>query len=137
MLGSVLSWAVDVVGFYLLNLLLGWFLGSYAGAVCNVLARVVSSFFNYNYNYRLVFRREQPYWKAMLRYYCLAVPVLAVSTFALQVITTLLNISDPGGATAVKVVVDSLLYVLNFFIQKYWVFRRKQEKPTPEPGAEE
>ena len=135
LLGSVLSWVVDVGGFYVLNLLLRGVLGTAVGPVCNVLARVVSSFFNYNYNYLVVFDRGQPYGKAMFRYYCLAVPVLLVSTFSLTMITRLLNISSPNGATAVKVVVDGLLYVVNFFIQKYWVFRKKE--PTPDTRAEE
>ena len=128
-ISSVLSWAVDTGGFYVLNLLLRPLLGGYTEAVSNVLARVVSSLFNFLLNYRVVFGSTQPYGKAMLRYYLLAVPQLAVSTLLVTVFTRLLHVDSAGAATAVKIVVDGCLFVISFFIQKYWVFRKKDQTP--------
>ena len=76
-LSSVASWAVDTGGFFVLSLLFGGMLGAYSEPVCNVAARVISSFFNFNLNNRLVFQNSGSYGKALLRYYCLAVPQLA------------------------------------------------------------
>jgi putative flippase GtrA len=126
---SVLSWAVDTAGFYLLNLLLRPFLGGYTEPVCNVLARVVSSLFNFHVNYKVVFGSTQSYGQAMLRYYFLAVPQLAVSTVLVTLFCRLLKVDAASGATAVKIVVDGCLFVASFFIQKYWVFRKKESKP--------
>ena len=126
---SLVSWAVDTAGFYVLNLLLRAPLGALADPVCNVLARVVSSLFNFHVNYKLVFGSRQPYGKAMLRYYFLAVPQLALSTVLITAFTRLLHVDTANGATAVKIVVDGCLFVASFFIQKYWVFRRKDLKP--------
>ena len=134
-LSSVLSWAVDTGGFYVLNLLLRPLLGGYTEPVCNMLARVVSSLFNFLLNYKVVFGSTQPCGKAMLRYYFLAVPQLAVSTLLVTVFTRLLHTDSAGAATAVKIVVDGCLFVISFFIQKYWVFRKKDLKP--ESRAEE
>ena len=134
-LSSVLSWVVDTGGFYVLNLLLRPLLGGYTEPVCNVMARVVSSLFNFLLNYKVVFGSTQPCGKAMLRYYFLAVPQLAVSTLLVTVFTRLLHIDSAGAATAVKIVVDGCLFVISFFIQKYWVFRKKDLKP--ESRAEE
>ena len=134
-LSSVLSWVVDTGGFYVLNLLLRPLLGGYSEAVCNVLARVLSSLFNFHLNYQVVFGSTQPYWKAMQRYYFLAIPQLAVSTVLVTVFTRLLHADSAGAATAVKIVVDGCLFVISFFIQKYWVFRKKDLKP--ESRAEE
>ena len=128
-ISSVLSWAVDTGGFYVLNLLLRPLLGGYTEAVSNVLARVVSSLFNFLLNYRVVFGSTQPYGKAMLRYYLLAVPQLAVSTVLVTVFTRLLHVYSAGAATVVKIVVDGCLFVASFFIQKYWVFRKKDQTP--------
>ena len=128
-ISSVLSWAVDTGGFYVLNLLLRPLLGGYTEAVSSVLARVVSSLFNFLLNYRVVFGSTQPYGKAMLRYYLLAVPQLAVSTLLVTVFTRLLHVDSAGAATAVKIVVDGCLFVISFFIQKYWVFRKKDQMP--------
>ena len=134
-LSSVLSWVVDTGGFYVLNLLLRPLLGGYTEPVCNVLARAVSSLFNFHLNYRMVFGSMQPYGKAMLRYYFLAVPQLAVSTLLVTMFTRLLHVDSAGAATVVKIVVDGCLFVISFFIQKYWVFRKKDLKP--ESRAEE
>ena len=122
---SVVSWAVDTGCFYALNLLLRGLLGAWTDPVCNVLARVVSSLFNFYVNYRLVFTSTEPYGRAMLRYYFLAVPQLALSTALVTAFTRLLHIDAAEGATAVKIVVDGCLFVASFFIQKYWVFRKQ------------
>ncbi len=123
---SVASWVVDTGLFYLLKLLLGALLGGYAEPVCNVAARVVSSFFNFNVNNRLVFPNTTlSYGKAMLRYYLLAVPQLAASTLLLTLFVHLLHVQSAGGSTAVKIVVDGALFVASFFIQKFWVFSAK------------
>ena len=125
---SALCWAVDITLFHLLNLLLRVILGGYSEPVCNVLARIVSSLLNFNFNYRLVFGSTEPYGKAMLRYYFLAVPQLAVSTVLVTVFTRLLKVDSANAATAVKVFVDAGLFVASFFIQKYWVFRKRDAR---------
>ena len=91
-LSSVASWAVDTGGFFVLSLLFGGMLGAYSEPVCNVAARVISSFFNFNLNNRLVFQNSGSYGKALLRYYCLAVPQLAASTLLLTLLVRLLGI---------------------------------------------
>ena len=124
---SVASWVVDT-GLYRLGLaLLGSLLGGSAAPVCNVLARVFSSFFNFNLNNRLVFQSKEPYGKALLRYYLLAVPQLAASTLLLCFFVWLFHVQSDNLSTLVKILVDGVLFVASFFIQKYWVFRKKGE----------
>ena len=125
-LSSVASWVLDTGLFYLLRLLLGSALGGAAETVCNVIARAVSSFFNFNLNNRLVFDNRGSYGKAMLRYYCLALPQLAASTLLLNLFVRLLHLESAQAATLVKIVVDGCLFVLSFFIQKFWVFAGKK-----------
>ena len=117
---------VDTGLFYLFDLLLGAMLGELAEPVCNVAARVLSSFFNFNVNNRLVFHNELPYGKVLLRYYGLAIPQLAASTLLLTLFVQLLHIESAEGSTAVKIVVDGALFVVSFFIQKFWVFATKK-----------
>ena len=124
-LSSVASWAVDTGLFFLLDLVFGPLLGAAAEAVCNVAARALSSFFNFNVNNRLVFQSELPYGKALLRYYCLAIPQLAASTLFLTLFVRLLRVESAGGHTVVKIAVDTLLFVASFFIQKFWVFSKR------------
>ena len=125
-LSSVASWAVDTGLFFLFELLFGALLGGLAEPVCNVIARALSSFFNFNVNNRLVFHSELPYGKTLLRYYCLAIPQLAASTLLLTLFVYLLRVESAGGSTAVKIAVDAILFVASFFIQKFWVFSQKK-----------
>ena len=97
----------------------------YATPVSKVLARILSSFFNFNVNNRLVFQSSEPYGKALFKYYCLAVPQLLVSTVLLTWITGLLAVKGATLITGVNIVIDGILFVLSFFIQKFWVFRKK------------
>ncbi len=127
-LSSVASWAVDTGLFYVFELLLSAVLGKLAEPVCNVAARVISSFFNFNVNNRLVFPSELPYGKVLLRYYGLAIPQLAASTILISLFVYLLHVQTPAGSTAVKIVVDGALFVASFFIQKFWVFAAKKTK---------
>ena len=128
LLSSGASWLVDTGLFFLFDLLLGPLLGASAEAVCNVAARVLSSFFNFNVNNRLVFHSELPYGRTLLRYYCLAIPQLAASTVLLTLFVRLLHVESVEGSTAVKIVVDSILFVAGFFIQRFWVFSHKTER---------
>lgn len=131
-LSSVASWVLDTGLFYLLRLLLGSALGGAAETVCNVIARAVSSFFNFNLNNRLVFDNRGSYGKAMLRYYCLALPQLAASTLLLNLFVRLLHLESAQAATLVKIVADGCLFVLSFFIQKFWVFAGKKKSGREE-----
>ena len=125
-LSSLASWAVDTGLFRLLLFLFGGSLGGLTEPVCNVIARVFSSFFNFNCNHRLVFRSTKPYGKSLLHYYMLAVPQLAASTLLLELFLWLFQIQSDNMATLVKVLVDGGLFVASFFIQKFWVFRDRK-----------
>ena len=135
-LSSVASWAVDTGGFFVLSLLFGAALGSYSEPVCNIAARVISSFFNFNLNNRLVFRNTGSYGKALFRYYCLAVPQLAASTLLLTLLVQLLRIESTQGATGVKIVVDGCLFVASYFIQKFWVFPHRDNETDTTAGGD-
>ena len=94
-LASGSSFLLDVGLFYLFQLLLGERLGAGADMVCTILARVLSSFFNFNVNNRLVFEHEGGYGRALLRYYCLAVPIMLSSGGLVTLLDRLFGVSAP------------------------------------------
>ncbi|MBR5095401.1 MAG: GtrA family protein [Oscillospiraceae bacterium] len=123
-LSSLASWAVDTGLFYLLERLFGAALGVAAEPVCNFIARAVSSFFNFNVN-RLVFESREKYGRALFRYYCLAIPQLAASTLLQMLFVYLFAVESSEAKTLVKILVDGTLFVASYFIQKHWVFAKK------------
>lgn len=129
---SVLSWVVDNGLFYLAKLLLGTRLGLLADSVCTVIARVFSSFFNFNLNNRFVFDNREGYGGALLRYYCLAVPQMLCSAGLLTLTDHLLGVTAPHLSTLVKIVIDTILFVISYVIQKKWVFAQKRNKTETE-----
>lgn len=125
-LSSLSSFLLDTGLFYGLHLLFSAFLGVYTEPICNLTARALSSFYNFNMN-RLVFRSRGSYGKEVLKYYCLCIPQALVSTGLITLFVNLLRVENSSGATAVKVAVDGILFVISFFIQKFWVFRKEEK----------
>jgi len=127
-ISSLASWAIDNGLFLLLKTLLGGWAGVYADSLCVIVARVFSSFFNFNVNNRVVFQNEGSYGRALLRYYCLAAPVGLCSAGLVMLVDRLLGITAPILSTLVKIVIDTILYFLTYFIQKKWVFKSSEKQ---------
>lgn len=129
-LSSIASWVIDEGLFFLLKTLLGARMGGAADLVCTVAARAVSSFFNFNANNRLVFNHKGGYGKALLRYYCLAVPIMLCSAGLVTLLDHVFGVSAPSLSTAIKICVDALLFLASYTIQKKWVFHGKKDEET-------
>lgn len=127
-LSSGASALLDVGVFYIFQRLFGDAFGLHGAAICNLLARAISSFFNYNVNRSLVFRSHGNYASALLKYYCLAIPVALASTGFLTLAVRLFEMEGKAGVTtATKIIIDGVLYVINFIVQKFWVFSGKEK----------
>ena len=119
MLSAGTSFVLDL-GIYYLALRFG----NVSILVATVIARVISSFYNFNVNRKMVFKSEEGYGTTMVRYYALCV----VQMLASAGLVTLVKSYVPGGAfvaTVCKAVVDTCLFVISYQIQKRWVFKKK------------
>ncbi len=115
---SLASFVVDALCFSLFNsLLLCGVVGS------TVLARIVSSIVNFTLNRRVVFHSHASPLRALAKYYALAVPVMLISAFGVRGLALLLGLpSSSLWTTLVKLIVDCILFFVNFRLQKYWIF---------------
>ena len=120
-ISAVLSWVVDN-GLYLLLLSL---LGMGFTTAAQLIARMLSSVFNFNMNKLYVFRSRENYWKAMAKYYSLCVPQTFVTVVCLTALIAGLHISVPVIATLVKLLLELVIFVISYFIQNKWVFKKK------------
>lgn len=112
---SVLSFLTDYVAFNLIfKLGLGLLLS-------DVIARVISSLVNYLINRKFVFEGKG-FWSA-LRYYVLAVVILAADYGILYLLTTVLPVPEFAG----KLVAGVILYPISFVLQRKFVFPSKKE----------
>ena len=126
LVSAVCSWLVDNGLYLLLMTLLGGRLAAAAAStVSQVSARALSSLFNFTMNDRYVFRNGENHWKAFLKYYCLCIPQTLISVVCLTALVAALKIGHPVLATQVKIVIELILFVISYYIQKKWVFSDK------------
>ncbi|MGX8693122.1 MAG: GtrA family protein [Clostridia bacterium] len=128
-LASLSSFALDSGLFYLFKRFVFGGLGAWADIACTVAARAISSFYNFNVNNRLVFGHRGEYGKALGRYYLLAIPLMLASAGLVTLLDRSLGVTAPGLSTAVKICVDTVLFLASYLIQKTWVFKKKEEMP--------
>ena len=89
-------------------------------------ARVCSAALNFLLNKNFVFRlkgQKNSLWKYIL----LCVCVMIADAALVRILTRLLLSPSAFVTTLVKAGVDTFLFIINFFIQKAWVFPQKQK----------
>lgn len=126
MSASCIATLVDVALFWLLTHLVTFVDPSvtfFGVAKVNVLiataiARICSATLNFNLNKAFVFNLKKSSG-AFLRYAVLCVCVMIVSGFATSILTTLLPWLN---VVIIKALVDGLLFLVNYRVQKAWVF---------------
>lgn len=87
-------------------------------AAAVVIARIVSSLFNYSLNKWLVFHDDSRPAPSLARYAALAAGILAASALGSTAISVI-----SGHDVWAKVLVDGVLFVLSYLVQERWVFR--------------
>ena len=125
--GSILSFLIDWIIFLLLMKL------AFSGAGENVryalsfgIARVCSSTFNYMYNRLAVFGGKNYERGATAKYFALVIVVMALGMLVQR-----LTAYIPGGDfvhSVIKLVYDAVMFVVNYIIQRDFVFRIKKRK---------
>lgn len=137
-LSSAISFIADISLFYLLAKLLGGILGGAAELVATVGARIVSSLINFSINKKKVFSSKAPVFKTLLKYYALAIPQMVVSA-SLVTLLTLLFSAHAEGATIIKVIIDTILFLVSYRIQQGWVFadKKREKKANKESEIKE
>ncbi len=133
-LSSLSGSLADLLVFYIARRLLeagpvadGNMTAARAVLIATVIARAVSSFLNFNLNNKMVFNGRGDYGRMILRYYCLAVPVMLASAGLVALLSGLAGTGASVLTTCIKFVVDVCLFFLSFRIQQTWVFREEKE----------
>ena len=126
LVSSVLSFLVDN-GLYrvLFSVFMGRVAADLVSPLAQLCARVASSLFNFTLNDRWVFENKTDHGKALVKYYCLCIPQTLISMVCLTALVSALKIASPWLATFVKILVETALFFISYFIQKKWVFKKE------------
>lgn len=117
-LSSVASFLLDIGAYALFIFLLNpWFETTHV-LIATVLARIISSLFNYVVNRKVVFDSKAR--RAMPKYFGLVGLQMALSAGLVYVLFLVIR----DGEVWIKVLVDSLLFVVSYYVQKRWIFKR-------------
>ena len=88
--------------------------------VSTILARVISSLYNYLVNSRVVFKKSRK--SSIVKYFILVIVQMFASGFIVDALSKHVFSFNP---TLIKIIVDSVIFIVNFFIQREWVFKNK------------
>ncbi|MCI8654452.1 MAG: glycosyltransferase [Clostridia bacterium] len=118
-IASLSSFILDIL---LFSLLIKIFPHFKVGIITNIvvvtiLSRIVSSTYNFIINAKIVFKNANK--KSIIKYFILVIAQMFISAFVVSELFLLLHIS----ATIIKVVIDTIIFIMNFIIQREWVFK--------------
>lgn len=120
---SIMSSVIDLAAFSLFSFLLFNRVDQRESIfIATVSARVISSLFNYSFNRKAVFKSESSVKKSFVKYYILCICQLLVSFGLVYSVSKLLIL---GGVLTVvsKAIIDTVLFMISFQIQRRWVFK--------------
>ena len=113
---------IDLLLFTLFNnFIVNLFLKNNIIIVSTICARVISSFINFIFNKNITFDGKGK--NTMIKYYVLCIIQMMVSGILVQNLYSKVKI----GATLIKLVVDIFIFMVNFYIQKKWIFKEKKD----------
>lgn len=126
-LSSFASWCVDELLFFVLGITLFRGGKSLDIFLCTAVARAASSVCNFTLNKRIVFRSKGKVGRTILRYYCLAIPIMVLSYALVYGLKSLVDARYHITTTLIKIAVDTFLFFVSFRIQRGWVFSDKDK----------
>lgn len=124
---SLLSAVIDIGAAVGINYILAKYLNAHIALLIGIItARCISSLFNYLATKIWVFKSDVGYVKSMLQYYSLVVAVMLIDYAIIDPLTNILGFNLP----ITKVIVDTLLFISNYYIQKKIIFKKVKTKNT-------
>ena len=125
-ISSGICLVLDLSLFTLFNYLLKDNLGVLSITVSVVLARIISSVLNYFLNRNKVFKTDNNKFDTttFIEYVFLVITQIIVSSVTITLLYEHIHINE----TIIKFVVDVVLFVVNFIVQKYYIFNKEFKK---------
>ena len=126
-MSSGISFIIDISIFTVCNdLLLKNTFGDKSILISTFIARAISSLANYFMNRNEVFNIDHGDVidiKTFIKYYILVAIQLCVSGLSVFLIHEYIDVD----ATLIKIPIDIIIFVINYFIQKYLIFKESEE----------
>ena len=109
---AILSFIIDICLFHLFNNLILNII--YA----TIMARVISSIFNFLMNKNKVFQSKNKYTSEFIKYILLVIIQMFLSAFLVDTLAKFILINP----TIIKIPVDFIIFIVNYLVQKFLIF---------------
>jgi putative flippase GtrA len=116
-ISAISSFVIDVILFNIFLLLLNKYEVPNSIIIATVIARVLSSLYNFKINAKMVFKNMTN--KSLIRYIILVIIQMLISAFGVNYLATII----PINVTVIKVCVDIIIFMVNFVVQREFVFK--------------
>ncbi len=127
---SVLSALIDV-GFFTILVNVMSLSTAIQIAMANILARITSGMFNFAMNSKVAFKSKEDVNKQVYKYMILFIIQMAVSSGIVSLLSML-----PINITVAKIFVDIAIFIVNYFIQKRFIFQPSSSKKNAKSKCE-
>ena len=120
LLSSGLSFIVDIISF---SIILYFIKDRFLDAILlsSYVARAISSVVNYIVNKKYVFKNEKKRnYKAFIEYFLLVIINITISGLLVTKVYNYIHLN----ATFITVIIDSIIFVINYFLQKLVIFKK-------------
>ncbi|MGI6153500.1 MAG: GtrA family protein [Christensenellaceae bacterium] len=124
-ISAAIAYVVDIVTFFLFQKAFAYLVDEYKILIATVLSRILCSFVTYILNRGAVFRSQAKSAGAVVRFIILSVGQLVLSWLLVWGLGYVFGSSDLAH-TALKVVVDLVIFIASFTIQRDWVFKESK-----------
>lgn len=113
LLSAFSSFIIDITLFYVFHKIFNNIV------LATIFARTISSVYNFIINRNVVFTSKSNKMKSLIQYFILVVIQMLVSAYSVKVLYSVIK----NYLTIIKVVVDIIIFVVNFIVQKYVIFK--------------
>jgi len=121
---SLSSAAIDVGLFWILCNMIPHIDGVWYVTFANIIARIISSMYNFAINYKLVFNSNANKKQAAVKYFILVLIQMVNSTWMVSLGTFLW---PKASEVVIKIIVDLIIFFINYLIQKRLVFIKDKD----------
>lgn len=90
--------------------------------LANILARIISGTANYILNKKVVFKSKEMMCKSLIQYIALATFILILNTVILKFLVYVIGINE----LIAKIIVEILLFIISWIIQKRFIFNKSK-----------
>lgn len=120
---SLISFLIDFIALFVFRAVFSYLSPANALLVAVICARIISSFCNFMMNKKLVFKSNEHFGIAILKYYLLVIGILAAN----YVLLYFMNIFVGIPLWIAKLITELFLFIASYRIQKTFVFKHKQK----------